>query len=460
MLSLLFLGAQHAAPRFSKILAAVGAVISWPTAVIPSLPAQAGGVCEARNLSAICPRHDHQSERCAQRMAFSAVRLILTAAVLLTFAIASTLAQGPWLAHRRAHTLRHGINLSHWFSQVFDPKGYAKEHFDTYNTAQDIALIKALGFDHVRFTLNCEAMFHRGQADRIPAEYLAMVDNAVTMILDRHLAVIIDIHPESDFKQKLIADDSFVEQFEDFWRALAKHYSASNPDQVFFEILNEPEFRDRYRWQGVQARVARAIREGAPQHTIIVAGANWSSSNELLSMEPLHDSNIIYNFHFYDPHIFTHQGATWSTNFQHYLNNLPYPSTPENVQVPAAEVPDAVNRQAVIRYGLDQWNAARVDAEIAEVAAWGKRWDVPITCNEFGVYRGTANANDRAAWLRDVRSALEKYNIGWTMWDYAGGFAVVNRKDGVTTPDEVTVKALGLHLPASPAAPTPASNKP
>jgi endoglucanase len=62
--------------------------------------------------------------------------------------------------------------------------------------------------------------------------------------------------------------------------------------------------------------------------------------------------------------------------------------------------------------------------------------------------------------LRDVRSTLEKYNIGWTMWDYAGGFAVVNRKDGVTTPDEVTVKALGLHLPSSPAAPTPASDKP
>lgn len=380
------------------------------------------------------------------RAARSAARVVFCALFWVT-ATGALLAQDSSLAFRRAQHLRHGINLSHWFAQVYDAKGYTKEHFDTYNTAQDMALIKGMGFDHVRFTLNCEPMFRRGQADRIPEEYLAMVDAAVKMILDQNLAVIIDIHPESDFKQKLATDDSAVEQFADYWRALARHFSSLDPDRVYFEILNEPEFRDRYRWQGVQARLARAVREGAPQHTIVAAGANWSSANELLFLEPLHDPNVIYNFHFYDPHIFTHQGATWSTNFQHYLTNLPYPSTPENVRASLAEIPDAINQQAVLHYGLDQWNAARIEAEIAEVVEWGKRWNVPLTCNEFGVYRSTANPGDRAAWLHDVRSALEKYGIGWTMWDYAGGFAVVNRKDGVASPDEVTLKALGLRVP-------------
>jgi endoglucanase len=377
------------------------------------------------------------------RAAEKAARCIFVMLVGL-FVGSSLRGQDTNLAFRRAEHLRHGINLSHWFSQVFDTKGYTKEHFNTYDTAQDIALIKSMGFDHVRFTLNCEPMFRRGQADRIPADYLAMVDGAVKMILDQNLAVIIDIHPESDFKQKLVADDGYVEQFADYWRALAKHYSTLDPEKVFFEILNEPEFRDRYRWMGVQARLARAIREGAPKHTIIAAGANWSSTSELLFLEPLHDANVIYNFHFYDPHIFTHQGATWSTNFQHYLSNLPYPSTPENVRASLAEVPDEVNQQAVVRYGLDQWNATRVDAEIAVAAEWGKHWNVPLTCNEFGVYRNAANAEDRVRWIHDVRTALEKYGIGWTMWDYAGGFSVVVRKDGVTTVDEGTLKALGL----------------
>ena len=227
-----------------------------------------------------------------QRAAITAA-LIILASIFCTMVAPPLFAQDSSVAFRRAQTLRHGINLSHWFSQVFDPKGYTKEHFDTYDTAQDMALIKAMGFDHVRFTLNCEPMFRRGQADHIPAEYLAMVDGAVNMILKNNLAVIIDIHPESDFKQKLASDDNFVEQFEDYWRALAKHFSNLDPDKVFFEILNEPEFKDRYRWMGVQARLARAIRDGAPNHTIIAAGANWSSSNELLFLEPLHDSKVI-----------------------------------------------------------------------------------------------------------------------------------------------------------------------
>jgi endoglucanase len=353
------------------------------------------------------------------------------------------------LAQRRATRLRHGINLSEWFAQVYDQKGYVKEHFESWNTAQDIALIKAMGFDHVRLSVNPQPMFRRGQADQIPADYLGYLDAAVKMILDHGLAVIIDVHPESDFKQKLATDDGFVEQFEDYWRALARHYSALNPQFVFFEVLNEPEFHDRFRWEGVQTKVAVAIREGAPQHTIIVAGAYWSSENELLFFDPLRDANIIYNFHFYDPHIFTHQGATWSTNYVHYLKELPYPSTPENVQAAAALIPDPVNRLQAIHYGLDRWNAARVDGEIGQVAAWATRWNVPVTCNEFGVYRKTSNPQDRAAWISDVRMTLEKYGIGWTMWDYSGGFGVVTKENGKPVPDEVTLKALGLKMPAA-----------
>jgi aryl-phospho-beta-D-glucosidase BglC (GH1 family) len=307
-----------------------------------------------------------------------------------------------------------------------------------------------MGFDHVRLSVNPQPMFRRGEADRIPGDYLGYLDVAVQMILARGLAVIIDVHPESDFKQKLTTDDSFVEQFADYWRALARHYSSTNPELVSFEILNEPEFHDRYRWEGVQARLAVAIREGAPQHTIIVAGAFWSSENELLFFDPLRDANVIYNFHFYDPHIFTHQGATWSTNYVHYLKELPYPSTPENVQAAAALIPDAVNRLAAIHYGLDRWNAARIDGEIGQVAAWAKRWNVPVTCNEFGVYRKVANPQDRAAWISDVRTTLEKYGMGWTMWDYSGGFGVVTKQEGhAAVADAITAKALGLKMPAA-----------
>ena len=141
----------------------------------------------------------------------------------------------------RVARLRHGINASEWFAQVYDKRGYTREHFQNWTTAEDIALIKSMGFDHVRLSVNPQPMMANHRPDEIPAEYLGYLDAAVKMILDQGLAVVIDLHPESDFKARLAKDDSFVQEFADFWRALARHYSTWDAERVFFEILNEPE---------------------------------------------------------------------------------------------------------------------------------------------------------------------------------------------------------------------------
>ena len=374
--------------------------------------------------------------------------LVLTTLTLAAFLCipAASAQTDPGVAQRRAQHLRHGVNLSEWFAQVYDSRGYTKEHFENWTTAQDILLIRQMGFDHVRLSVNPAPMFRHNHADDLPADYLGYLDSAVKMILDQGLAVIIDVHPEADFKEKLAGNSAFVEEFADYWRALAAHYSNLDPDRVFFEILNEPEVRDAYRWSGIQARLAVAIREGAPRHTIIAAGARWSDDDDLLAVEPLRDANVIYNFHFYEPHVFTHQGATWGDNYWHAVRALPYPSSPESAERVAAGVPDPQKRLYVVRYGLEHWDAARMDAEFAQVEAWAKHWNVPVTCNEFGVYRKVAGPEDRAAWLKDVRTALEKHGMGWTMWDYSGGFGVVTKPQGQTVVDLLTVAALGLRI--------------
>lgn len=367
-----------------------------------------------------------------------------------SFLLAQTVAtSSPQMASSvpasRLARLRHGINASEWFAQVYDKRGYTKEHFQTWTTAEDIALMKSMGFDHVRLSVNPQPMMTNRRPDEIPAEYLGYLDAAVTMILDQGLAAVIDLHPDSDFKARLAKDDSFVQELSDFWRALARHYSTWDAERVFFEILNEPELSDRYRWYGVQAKVATAIREGAPQHTIIAAGARWSSDDELVFLEPLRETNVIYTFHFYEPTIFTHQGATWGVYFWHWVKGLRYPSSPESAAKVAAGMPDAVDRLAVIRYGQDHWDSARIDAEIMQVAEWARQRGVPVVCNEFGVYRPYAEPQDREAWIHDVRTALERHGMGWTMWDYSGSFGIVTKKDGRSVPDGATLRALGLN---------------
>ena len=139
-------------------------------------------------------------------------------------------------------------------------------------TTADLALIKSLGFDHLRLSVDPASISRSEQPDVIAAERVDALVQAVATILAHGRAVIVDVHPSSDYKRRLQTDDAQVEAFVDFWRTLARTLSGTDPERVFLEVLNEPEFRDGYRWSGVQAKLAAAIRYEAPEHTIIATG--------------------------------------------------------------------------------------------------------------------------------------------------------------------------------------------
>lgn len=340
----------------------------------------------------------------------------------------------------RFKRLRRGINLSHWFSQA---PNYSKTHLDTHTTAPDIALIKSMGFDHVRFPIEPAPLLDNTPAV-LNATYLQYVDTALDMILASGLAVVVDIHPSDEFKIRMLRDDRNSETFAQFWRAFAAHLSKRDPERLFLEVVNEPMVEDGDRWHGIQAKLIASIRASAPRHTIIASGHRWSGLPEMLFLEPYADANIIYNFHFYEPFAFTHQGATWAGPHLPFYKNVPYPSSPMAVKSLLDTIEDEPARYNLLRYGEDNWNAARIDRELSAAAAWAAKHRVYITCNEFGAFRRFAKRADRVAWLHDMRVALEKHNIGWTMWDYAGGFAVVDKANGQAQRVPDLLKALGL----------------
>lgn len=380
----------------------------------------------------------------------AAARLVAaTCHIALAFLIVLTLnasAQGQaGVPASRLARLRRGVNLSHWFSQSRD---YTPAHLREHTTRRDIELIKSLGFDHVRFPVEPAPLFNEANPSQLNAEYLRHLDEALDMLAASGLAVVLDLHPSDEFKIKLRADDRAVAALADFWRSLARHVSARDPERLFLEIMNEPMAEDPFRWMGIQARVAAAIREGAPRHTIVATGPRWSSVDQLLLVEPVADRNVVYNFHFYEPHNFTHQGATWGADFWPHLKNVPYPSSPELVAPLLASIDNETARGALREYGEERWDAARVEREIARAAEWARARNVALTCNEFGVYRAYSPPASRLRWIADVRTALERHRIGWSMWDYAGGFGVAVRNQGRAELDPDTAAALGLRTQA------------
>jgi aryl-phospho-beta-D-glucosidase BglC (GH1 family) len=353
-------------------------------------------------------------------------------------------AAGLRTAFARAQHLKRGINASGWFAQ--HAGDYSAAWTDIYTDSEDIALIAKMGFDNVRLSVDATPLeaWPRG-ADGLNAEFLSRLDKAVDTMLADGLAVTIDVHPESAYKLRVKTTDDGVDMFVMLWRRLAAHYSGRDPERVFFEIMNEPEVSDPYRWAGIQARVAAAIREVAPRQTIIATGPNYSDIVDLLKMHPLEDGNVIYNFHFYDPHEFTHQGAGWGAAWWVYEHGIPYPATENSMAELVKEVPDLVNRYQLENYWLDHWDGHRIRLLVDEGAAWGQLNGVPLICNEFGVFRDHSEPSSRNAWIKDVRTALEADGIGWAMWDYRGNFGVVVKPDGqAAQPDAGTAAALGL----------------
>jgi endoglucanase len=353
-------------------------------------------------------------------------------------------AAGVQTAFARAQHLKRGINASQWFAQ--SPNDYSAARTNRYTDAQDIALMAQLGFDHVRLSIDAVPLeqYPLGK-DGLNDEFVARLDRAVDAMLADGLAVEIDLHPEDSYKQQLRTSDYAVDRLTMLWRKLAAHYAGRDPERVFFEVLNEPEVNDAYRWAGIQARVAAAIRQAAPRNTIIAAGANYSDIVDLLALQPLSDGNVIYNFHFYDPHQFTHQGASWGLTWWSYTHDIPYPAPEGSMQAALQQVPDAVSRYQLENYWLEHWDAHRIRLLVDEAAAWGRENHVPLICNEFGAYRNFSDPVSRATWIHDARTAFEADGIGWAMWDYRGGFSVVNKEDGKPAQvDGAVVGALGL----------------
>ncbi|HEY6978045.1 MAG TPA: cellulase family glycosylhydrolase [Chitinophagaceae bacterium] len=231
--------------------------------------------------------------------------------------------------------LAKGINLSNWFNDYSDPLQYSNRF-----SAATLQLIKTKGFTYVRIPVGPVILFDPSQPAQLNPVNLPYVDNAISRCINAGLAVTINLHPLINETDSLLANNpGFVNSIAAYWKSVALSFKKYPPDKLFFEVYNEPHAsaagitsQNYSWWQPVQEKLITAIREVTSTHYIIAGGEGWNSIDGLLQLHPYNDSNIIYDFHFYDPFLFTHQGASWS-GWQPTIEgrNIPYPSSPDAV---------------------------------------------------------------------------------------------------------------------------------
>jgi len=348
--------------------------------------------------------------------------------------------------NRSNHFLR-GINLPYWF---WLNQGELQPLQKRYS-AGDLSLIKSLGFTFVRLPVDMANIYAPDREDKLEPAALSCLLSGIKIILKSGLAVNFDLHSisqeagGSNYSGPLGQDEKFTAEFIDFWQHLAEKLVIFDPDRLLIEPMNEPVFlSEEYKWPPIQNQLLKAIREKMPDHTLLATGALWSNLPGLLSLQPVDDPNVWYNFHFYDPHLFTHQGASWGAPYEKNLRQVPYPSSPPAVLKAISLVEDEDLKKYLRAYGEERWNGQKIEAEILKAVAWAEQYGVRLFCNEFGAYRDYCLPPFRQAWVRDVRLALDRYRIGWAMWEFDGSFGLVFRKNGRAVADKAIVQALGL----------------
>ena len=345
----------------------------------------------------------------------------------------------------RLAVLTRGVNLGNWFSQAPGGRRYQHDRLRHWIDGAEFGALAHAGFRHVRFPVEFEMFFDEDHPSELKPDFLADFDLALDQMLGAGLAVVVDFHAREDTKERLRTDDAFVAKVGLLWGAVARHLAGRDPDRVLLETMNEPlGDMPAARWRDIQARFFSTMRAGAPERTIIVTATRWDSIDELAKLEPLPDGDVVYTFHFYSPMLFTHQGAAWVHNGERLVAGLAFPVVPANRAAIAAGLEDPKIRSTVLAYAADR-NA--LAAQISIAAQWARSHHVPLYAGEFGVYTRTAPPDSRLRWLTDVRELCEGQGIGWSMWDYCGGFRVaLGDIPGQRRLDPGCLQALGLPL--------------
>lgn len=250
------------------------------------------------------------------------------------------------------------------------------------------------GFDAVRVPIRWSRYADVYEPYIIQNVIFDRVDWVIAQAFANELAVIINVH---HFEAMMQMPEDQSTRLTEIWRQIAEHYQ-DYPDTLYFEILNEPnEKLVSEIWNQIFPKSLAAIRETNPERYIIIGPDQWNSVDQLETLVlPEDDRRIIGTFHYYKPHEFTHQGASWSS--AHDVKDLPWGSETD------------------IKALTDDFDKA---------LAWSEREQRPLFIGEFGSFYA-APMDSRVKWTSTVRAEAEKRGFSWAYWDFGTDFAVYN----------------------------------
>lgn len=316
---------------------------------------------------------------------------------------------------------KKGVNIGGWLSQC----KHTYEHYDSFVSEDDFKIISEWGLDHVRIPVDYNLI--EDEAGNYIDKGFTYIDKAIEWCGKHNLNMILDLHMtygfcfDSHYGQTGFFDnEDYQERFIKLWENFATRYGNVG-ERVAFELLNEVTDQSYSKtWNAIAKRCIERIRKIAPSVKILV-GSYWNNHvSSVKDLDSPYDENIVYNFHCYEPLIFTHQGASWidvmprdfrmpfKISYKEYKALChPISTTWEkDFFVPAG----AASEDEVIdsKYFEEQFKQAIDKAE---------KENTYLYCGEYGVIE-FVSPEDTIEWYKTINEVFTKYNIGRAAWSY------------------------------------------
>lgn len=310
----------------------------------------------------------------------------------------------------------------------------------------DFAIMAKLGFDFVRLPMSYLCWTEEGNWRNLLEDKLKEIDQAVSFGKQYGVHVSLNFHRGPGYSVDRSKEEPFNlwrdaearEAFNFHWKHFAERYKGIPNKEVSFNLLNEPATITNERnsivseetYVEVVKGVAEAIRSVDPNRLIIADGLWWSRD----PVPGLIDLNVAQSTRGYEPMQISHYGASWVYGAETW----PEPSWPLK-QIEAAELrwespvlKDAY-KEKMNDWGIPldmEWNQERLKLQLIDPWKKLQQQGVGVHVGEFGAFNNTPH-QVVLAWYRDMLSLWKEAGWGWAMWNFRGGFGVLDseRKD-------------------------------
>lgn len=340
------------------------------------------------------------------------------------------------------NNFKNGINIGGWLSQYDvneDHRFNEAErtfHFQNFITEHDIRQIASWGADHVRLPIMADVILEEEHPNQLRQEGMFYINQCINWCEKYHLNIILDLHEieghgyMDGMVPPVLTDERIQNECVMIWRLLSEIYKDKKSPVIMFELLNEVHDPTSYLWRNYYKKMVAAIRE-IDKDRLILVGTNHANSPFCFpELELVEDDNIIYNFHYYEPLVFTHQLARFSEEQWAYGQRIHYPGEIHGFIEFLQKHP-----QWTSKYPHTAWDKVNAPSTMQKymqgVLDFKRYTKKEVYCGEFGVV-DQADLADRCSWLKDFIAILEKNRIGFAYWNYKEmDFGLVDKQDSI-----------------------------